>query len=130
VERFQVPLVRRLLELYPSAADIQSGVTLSAGTARIVRRRPGSSAPAARLRPWHVLGMTLDLARQEDAADYGSHLGDGRFTIPFRANTALVVIDPGSAHGYAAVPAAAAGVERHTYEVRFGPDPATRRRLE
>jgi hypothetical protein len=130
-DRFQAPLISRLLELYPSAPDIESGVTLAAGPARIVHRRPGSSAPAARLRPWHVLAMTFDLARPDDDAEYGSVLAIGRNDIPFRANTALVVIDPGSAHGYAPIPEnVSAGVERYTYEVRFGPDQASRRRLE
>jgi len=129
VERFRGPLDRHVRTLCPSLVTPRdAGVVLTAGPGRIVLRRPGREAPAGRTRPWHFLTVVVDLASAGDGEGYGSRLRS-RKEIPFRANSALVVLDADGAHEYASIPEAAAATVRYTYEFAVGPDTHTRQFL-
>ena len=130
VARFAAPLEAHVRELFPAGppfAEWARDVTLIDG--RLVRRTPGYAGPAAVDRPWELLGGLLDLAREQDGHEYGSHLAS--LSIPFRGNRALLYVGPPQGLAYAPIPDDAAGaIERYTYEFSMGPTRRARRSLD
>ncbi len=141
VARFQGPLDRHVRALCPSLVTSRdAGIALTVESGRIVLRRPGHIAPRGRPRPWHFLTVIAYLATPDDGEDYGSRLhrespdADSKSRvakeIPFRANSALIVLDTLGAHEYAPIPPTAPHTAaRYTYECRIVPDTETRRLL-
>jgi hypothetical protein len=89
--------------------------------ARIVLRQPGRDAPHGRTHPSDLVTVVIQLARRGDGEDYGSRLRREAVLedIPFRANSAVVVLNRTGAHEYASIPPTApTGTVRYTYEFR------------
>jgi hypothetical protein len=129
ITRFREPLDHYIRSLCPSLATTAGGLMFRARQGRIVQRRPGIDAPARRARPWDFLTTVLCLAYPHDGEQYGSQIYAAVPTpIPFRANSALTMVDTIGAHEYVSIPSSEpANTALYTYEFRIGPDEETRR---
>lgn len=128
--RLGEPLAAYTRARFPSVSpfrDWQVEITLTEG--RLVRRAPGfSGRHGDDGRQWDLVTGVLHLARDVDAAEYGSRLQG--MLVPFRPNAVLAFVGPADAHAYEPIPAdAPAAVERHTYEFGVGPTREGRRAL-
>jgi hypothetical protein len=94
---------------------------------RLVVREAGYEEEASESVESPALKAILDLGPTDDGA-YGSRVCRGEQgrcaearEIPFRGNSALIVLDHGSAHRYSAIPATAADLSRCSLELSARP---------
>jgi len=127
-----------------------AGIELQVSNSRILLRGPGYEIKPHRDPRWAFLTCLLYLPRPRDTSAYGTQLYRLReepvvshgsplwvdeglcelaVDVPARRNTALVFLNATGAHGATIPPDAPAGTKRYLYQVQFGVDERTQRRL-
>jgi hypothetical protein len=107
----------------PGAAERTLSVRCPVFADRLLRRRPGYPPPPRHMPPGGTLMVIVYLVRAGDSEDYGTDLrGSGGLvtSVPFRANSALALLDSSGCADASIPEDAPADIERYTYEFRVG----------
>ena len=150
-EKFRSALDQFIQARWPALGSLaQSGISLRVTNSRLLLRRPGYKIKPHRDPRWAFLTALVYLPISAGDESYGTQLYRLRHEpdvahsaplwvdpshcelvteVPARRNTALVFLNSTGAHGASIPSDAPAGTERYLYQVHFGVDEQTKRRL-